>query len=612
MSSQFVRKVVGKYREQDYIPDPGTDFLAGLRVWPVFQPVVDIYQESVIGFEVLTRGQEPFNNPLQIFSRAQELGLRWEVEELCRQAAFRSIAGLEGERKNSTFFLNFSPEVLCDSRLLQTLCNECLAGAGLAPEQVVLEITEEVSLNEYVDVEGIIAGLREAGFRIAIDDFGSGSANLNSLLRVRPDYLKLDKCLIRDVHLNAQKLKMVRSLQHLCEDMNTRLIAEGVEKPEELEKLADLGVRFVQGYLLGYPRARPMLMETEAREHVCVTSNRLRRLNISNDTVRDIMQYPPAFEEGKLSGEDLYQLFTKSHTDHVVILRAGRPIGLLTKSHFMANTSGAFGYSLLQKRPADRAAKSAPLAVCDTISIVELAKIAMERAAEDVYDPVIVVDNNGGFQGTVAMRMLILRASRLEIDIARDCNPLTGLPGNRRIVACIERAIREQKNYCIVYFDLNRFKEYNDVYGFAAGDEIIRLTGDLLKRYEPSLCAGGMVGHVGGDDFVFIASEPVNADELERLCQDFDHEKRQFFYPEHLKHNSYQTRDRQGNITWVPLVSLSASAVTADAFGFIPHPAQIAKAAAILKKQTKDDCRKLGGSSCRFERRSYNTAEDLC
>ena len=109
-----------------------------------------------------------------------------------------------------------------------------------------------------------------------------------------------------------------------------------------------------------------------------------------------------------------------------------------------------------------------------------------------------------------------------------------------------------------------------------------------------------------------MASPPINQSELERLCVDFDREKRQFFHPEHLKHNSYQTRDRQGNITWVPLVSLSASAVTAESFSVPPHPAQIAKAAAMLKKQTKDDCRKLNSSSCRFERRIYSSPEELC
>ena len=587
------------------------EFLTSLRVWPVFQPIVDIYQENVTGYECLSRGQEPYTNPLTFFARSEELGVRWETEALCRQAALRVISTLEGDRKNASFFINVSPEVLCDPRLFAELSLSRLEEYGLCPEQIVLEITEEVSLSEYERLEDIIDRLRKGGFRIAIDDFGCGSANLYSIVAVRPDYLKLDKSLVRDINRDAHKLKMVRSLLHLCEDMNTRMIAEGVETREELEKLADLGVRYLQGYFLGYPRARPLTLEPEVQEVVLASSNRLRRLNIGNDTVRDIMQYPPAFEEGCLCGEELYNLFSKSNADHVVLLREGKPGGLLTRAHFMANTSGAFGYSLLQKRPAERAAKYNTLLVSDSISVVELAKIAMERKAGDVYDPVIVVNEQGLFQGTVEMRMLILRASRMEIDIARDCNPLTGLPGNRRITACLERAIREKKDYSIIYFDLNRFKEYNDVYGFGAGDDIIRFTGELLRLHENQLSTGGLLGHVGGDDFVYVTSNRINAEVLERLCDEFDQQKRQFFRPEHLRTNSYQARDRQGNATWVPLVSLSASAVTSEAFAFTPHPAQIAKAAAALKKQTKEDCRGSGRSGCRFERRVYAADEEL-
>ncbi len=601
MSVESIRKVPTLSKKE---------FLDSLCVWPVFQPLVDLYQEAPIGYEVLTRGQEPYANPLNIFSQAQFFDARWETEAICREAAFKAISEFDTKMKNSTFFINISPNILCDPRIFDELSPERLRRYGICPEQIVLEITEEVSLGRYIDFDNLIARLREMGFRIAVDDFGYGSASLYSIVAVKPDFLKLDKSLIRNIHRDLHKVKMVRALQHLCEDMNMRLVAEGVEEREELQKLSELGVRFTQGYYLGHPRARPSGIDKDAASAVHDFSRRMRYLAAGQDTVRDIMQFPITYEEGHACGETLYRIFTETPEDHVVLMRDGRPRGLITKSGFMANTSGAFGYSLLQKRPADRAAKQNILCVNDEISIVELAKTAMERSAEDVYDPVVIVNSEGIFQGTVAIRMLILRASQMEVDNARDSNPLTGLPGNRRISEWISQALKGGE-YCVVYFDLNRFKEYNDVYGFAAGDEMIRLAGEILKKYEGELSENGKLGHLGGDDFIFVSYGKVAGLSLQQLCEEFDKQKRQLFKPEHLQDKGYYSKDRRGADSFVPLVSVSAAAVPSSCFNFIPHPAQLAKVAAELKKVAKEDCKNCGGSCSRFERRIYTNPDDL-
>jgi EAL domain-containing protein (putative c-di-GMP-specific phosphodiesterase class I) len=120
-------------------------------------------------------------------------------------------------------------------------------------EKVVLEVTERESLENVEDVKYTVARLREQGFRIAIDDLGAGYAGLTSFAHLEPEFVKLDMSLVRDLHQNPIKQKLVASMTELCHDMDITVVAEGIEVAEERDAVVEFGCDLVQGYLLARP-----------------------------------------------------------------------------------------------------------------------------------------------------------------------------------------------------------------------------------------------------------------------------------------------------------------------------------------------------------------------
>jgi EAL domain-containing protein (putative c-di-GMP-specific phosphodiesterase class I) len=124
--------------------------------------------------------------------------------------------------------------------------------ARLAP-RIVLEITERASLDKVSEVQTRVARLRDLGFRVAVDDLGAGYAGLSSFVQLQPEFVKFDMTLVRGIDRDPVKRKLVQSMTALCEDMNLRVVAEGVETAEERDSLVDLGCEFLQGYRFARP-----------------------------------------------------------------------------------------------------------------------------------------------------------------------------------------------------------------------------------------------------------------------------------------------------------------------------------------------------------------------
>jgi EAL domain-containing protein (putative c-di-GMP-specific phosphodiesterase class I) len=126
---------------------------------------------------------------------------------------------------------------------------------AMAASRIVLEITERAHLDSVPDVETRINRLRAMGFRIAIDDIGAGYSGLNSFTMLRPDLVKLDMALVRDIDKDPVKRRLAGLLLQLCNDLGIAVVGEGVETPAERQTLLDLGCDLLQGYLFGRPAA---------------------------------------------------------------------------------------------------------------------------------------------------------------------------------------------------------------------------------------------------------------------------------------------------------------------------------------------------------------------
>jgi diguanylate cyclase (GGDEF)-like protein len=579
------------------------------RITPHFQPILDLHHGTVMAWEVLSRGPEPFSAPSELFAAAETLGLGPQLEYVCRHVALRTIAGFSSPLRARTFFINVSPNVIGDPRLMNGHMQTELAALGLDQRNFVIEITERESIGDYAAFERQIRHYVEHGFRIALDDLGAGHSGLVTLVTCSPHFMKLDMTLSRDIHRHSYKQHLVKSLIAFAASVDAALIAEGVESWEELETLARLGVRYAQGYLFARPAAVPPEASAE-------TLGELRRImrqfnyreSDLNETVGPLVIRCATIEERKKRGEDVDRIFRREPSvDHLTVLRGERPVGLLTRQHYYTKTGGPVGYHLFQWRPAEELARPSPLIVEDSINVTALAKLAMERPPDELYDPVIVTDAGGKLIGTVTIRQLIMRSTALEVQSAQGSSPLTGLPGNRSIERWILNALDEAKG-SVLYGDLDRFKEYNDCYGFLQGDEMIRCLARVLSRALSGLGTEARLGHIGGDDFVIVAPSAVDPEAVRAICRQFDAAKVELFASEDVTRGSFRAVDRRGQEVSVPLVTLSVAVVPVEAVQTSEHPGALVQMAASLKRKVKEITTASRASAFLFERRGVRPA----
>ena len=179
---------------------------------------------------------------LEIAEREERL---WEVERAIRACvASRMPASPSG----ACVFVNLHPRSLLDPQLFSPL-DELAAYAS----SVVLEITERNSLADIADLRPRIDALRRLGYRVAIDDMGSGYSGLNALASILPDFVKFDRELIQSMHQVPVKLKLVSSIATVCQELGIATIAEGIEDEPDFQAACTIGCTYLQGYLLGRP-----------------------------------------------------------------------------------------------------------------------------------------------------------------------------------------------------------------------------------------------------------------------------------------------------------------------------------------------------------------------
>lgn len=233
----------------------------------VYQPVVDLDSSQVLGFEALTRvAPARFETVHALFGTARDNDALWPLERLCRKKALEGAPRL---RDDQLLFLNADPNSVHDPQLVGGAFLEQVTEAGLRPDQVVFEITEQSAVRDFASFRRTLLELRALGFGLAMDDVGSAYSGLHSIVEIAPDYIKADTSLVRDVHANPLKRELISTIRRFADQTGIRLIAEGVERPEELEALRDAGVRWAQGYLFGHPSRAPgdAACETTRRRH---------------------------------------------------------------------------------------------------------------------------------------------------------------------------------------------------------------------------------------------------------------------------------------------------------------------------------------------------------
>lgn len=215
-------------------------------LWLAYQPIVSWSRRKVFGYEALLRSTEPaLPHPGALLDAAEQLKRLPDLGRAIRRKAGEAIASMPDD---AYLFVNLHTHDLLDQDLFDT--NQPLARVA---GRVVLEITERASLHHIRDVQSRVAKLRQAGFRIAVDDLGAGYAGLTSFAHLEPEVVKLDMSLVRDVHAQPTKLTLVRTMIAMCHELGMKVVAEGIETPEERDAIVEAGCDLMQGYLFAKP-----------------------------------------------------------------------------------------------------------------------------------------------------------------------------------------------------------------------------------------------------------------------------------------------------------------------------------------------------------------------
>jgi EAL domain-containing protein (putative c-di-GMP-specific phosphodiesterase class I) len=216
-----------------------------------FQPIVDLETMEPFAYEALVRGLggEPAG---EVLGRVTS-GNRYAFDQKCRVKAIETAVRIGILDTDARLSINFLPNAVYSPKACIQLTLKTAAVTGFPTDRLIFEFTENEEMADPAHVADIVRSYRQMGFGTALDDFGAGHAGLNLLARFQPEFIKLDMELIRGIEASLARRVIVDGVARMCRKLGITLIAEGVETEAELFALRDLGLRYVQGYLLARP-----------------------------------------------------------------------------------------------------------------------------------------------------------------------------------------------------------------------------------------------------------------------------------------------------------------------------------------------------------------------
>ncbi len=535
----------------------------------VFQPIVAFGSGEVLGYEALVRG--PADSPLAMPDALFRLaGNEEETVEIELQAARIALSTCVARGLGGKLFLNFSTMALRHLLADGGHAMAALAANTIAPERVVIEVTEQTPIEDAERFGQAMAVLQELGMQYALDDFGTGHANLDRLLHLAPHYIKLDKSLVRGIGTCSRRLEVVRTVLAMVDALGGTVIAEGIEDAGELAVLRDLGVPFGQGYYLGRPDSLPVVEVAPQVRQALVSS----QIAVFPQAVRSAR---PGVLAGQLlrpgptvgpatSNNELLALF-HAHPQLYAVAVVGddrQPLAIINRHYFIDRFAVPFHRELYGRKACIAMANPAPLCFDKGASIEEMAQALSGEDQRPLADGFIVTEG-GRYAGLGTGADLIRAVTEIRMEAARYANPLTFLPGNMPLNRHIDRLLEAGAEFHACYVDLNHFKPYNDQYGYWKGDEMLKGAAAILAQAcDP---ARDFLGHVGGDDFLVLYQSRDWEERARTAIARFNRAAREMYAEADLAAGGIRGEDRAGRTVFFPTVTMAAGAVRVRPWG---------------------------------------------
>ncbi|WP_175652443.1 bifunctional diguanylate cyclase/phosphodiesterase [Pseudomonas sp. Marseille-P9899] len=522
----------------------------------LFQPIVCLSERRILGYEALSRGpsNSPLHSPINLFAVARHAGRLTELEIACRESACRRFSQ---QKLDGKLFLNVSPESLLEPQYQSGLTLKLLQNLGIPASQVVIELTEQTPTDDFQLLFNALHHYRDMGFSIALDDLGAGYSSLRLWSELRPDYVKIDRHFIDGIHLDAVKREFVGSILQIAKASRAKVIAEGIELAEELAVLTEMGVDLVQGYFISRPQEQPPRDAAQLLPGP-VTSSVPALVDEPSDLGALLIEQPAG--TGSTATPKVLEAFRRqANLNSLAVLdEQQRPCGIVHRHSLSDALLKPFATDLFARKPISRLMSEDFLAVELTQSLQTVSRLLTSRARQRIEEDFIIT-HLGRYVGLGRVIDVLKLITEQKIQQARYANPLTLLPGNVPIKQCLTRLLQQQRKAAICYVDIDSFKPFNDIYGYARGDEVLLCLAQCLNdRVDP---ARDFVGHIGGDDFMLVLGSLDWEQRLNVLLEDFQKQCRRFYRAEHVEAGCFIAHNRLGQRQEFPLLSLSIGVV---------------------------------------------------
>jgi EAL domain-containing protein (putative c-di-GMP-specific phosphodiesterase class I)/GGDEF domain-containing protein len=407
---------------------------------------------------------------------ARQAGRLSELEIACRQSACRRF---NEQQLPGKLFLNVSPESLLEAAHQPGRTLQLLQDFGIPPSQVVIELTEQTPIDDFQLLQTALHHYRAMGFSIALDDLGAGYSSLRLWSELRPDYVKIDRHFIDGIHQDALKREFVGSILQIAKASRAQVIAEGIELPEELAVLTEMGVDLVQGYLLGRPQEHP---PRDARALMPKHDSSSVALNDEGSDLSALLNDQPAVHRDTPTATVLEAFRRQANLNSLAVLdEQGQPCGIVHRHSLSDALLKPFATDLFARKPISRLMNDDFLAVEMSQSLQQVSRLITSRARQRIEEDFIIT-LNGGYLGLGRVIDVLKLITELKIQQARYANPLTLLPGNVPIQQCLTRLLQQGRESVICYVDIDSFKPFNDIYGYGRGDEVLLCLAQCLNE----------------------------------------------------------------------------------------------------------------------------------
>lgn len=533
-----------------------------------FQPIVNVHTGRVFGFEALLRsyGEAGFDSIASVFDEAYNEGVLESLDLALRSKAVACFAARPNARQSKLFY-NLDNRTFSLPRAGVPHTKAIMRGFGLSNSVLYFEISERHHLTDHQLHNGPIRSYRHHGFRVALDDFGSGYSGLQLLYHAQPDIVKIDRFLIAGVDTDPKKRLFVSSVVNMAHIMGIVVVAEGVETADEFRLCRDVGADYVQGFFVGKPNPDIRAVPESCDTVVAMVGSDRRNRSTSQDLIARKMEYVAPL----LISEPITHVLERFRKDQdtpllPVVTEDHEPIGLLREKDLKDYVYSPFGIALLQNRNNAKSAQSftskAPI-----VDIHSRMEKVVEAYAINQHAEAVVITDNGRYCGLLRSRALIEALNERRVEEARDQNPLSRLPGNHTISEYLSHALSraDGSGYAFVYIDFDHFKVFNDTYGFRLGDRAIMIFADMLQGLVAR--TGLFAGHIGGDDF--FLGIPLDRmefatveEEIRGLIPSFAETARGLYSSEDRIRGYVVAEGRDGRRKRYPLLSASAAAIS--------------------------------------------------